>query len=93
MDGAVLWTEWLVLAEVLVGFPGNVICRGLDTPMAMLTLFDALATLPDPRNPQGRTHMLPAILGSATSVLPDERRHDIRTADQGKRLTASNPTW
>ena len=31
--------------------------------MAPLTLFDALAALPDPRSPHGRIHPLPAVLG------------------------------
>lgn len=27
------------------------------------TLFDALATVPDPRNPRGQVHPLPAVIG------------------------------
>ncbi len=45
------------------GYSGHLSIEPTEVPMTPFTLFEALATLPDPRSPHGRIHPLPAVMG------------------------------
>ena len=75
----------MVLAGIVgVGIPGTWIIRCRETPMAPLTLFEALAALPDPRSPHGRIHPLPAVLGMVALAMLLGRKSLAGTARFGR---------
>jgi DDE_Tnp_1-associated/Transposase DDE domain len=48
---------------------GRLALKATEAPMTPCTLFDALATLPDPRSRHGRVHPLPAVMGLVALAL------------------------